>query len=147
METNIKNYIANATFLLLKSNNINDISVTKIVALAGVSRSSFYNNFNNINEIIDYKLKNISNKIYELYVINNKRNKDLNNLLMLIINYIDKNKSFFNIIKNNFFFYFKTILDNTFLENNINKKNYIIKSGILINIILYWLETNELINN
>lgn len=147
METNIKNYIANATFLLLKSNNINDISVTKIVALAGVSRSSFYNNFNNINEIIDYKLKNISNKIYELYVINNKRNKDLNNLLMLIINYIDKNKNFFNIIKNNFFFNFKTILDNTFLENNINKKNYIIKSGILINIILYWLETNELINS
>ena len=149
MASNIKNLIANSLFILLKNNDINDISITKICYNASISRTSFYNNFNNILDVINYKLNLIINNLYEIYYLNKKRNKDNYNLCKEILKYIENNKDIFLIIINKFYFDFKNRLDDYFL-NKIDFKNYVITSGIIINIVLFYLNNKnikELIEN
>jgi len=48
----ITDSIIQALFILLKERELSDISVTDLVAKAGVSRSSFYRNFNSFEDVI-----------------------------------------------------------------------------------------------
>lgn len=149
MEINIKNLVADSLFKLLKNIDINDITITKICNNASISRTSFYNNFNNILDVINYKLNLIINNLYEIYYLNKKRNKDNYNLCKEILKYIENNKDIFLIIINKFYFDFKNRLDDYFL-NKIDFKNYVITSGIIINIVLFYLNNKnikELIEN
>ena len=149
MEINIKNLVTDSLFKLLKNNDINDISITKICNNASISRTSFYNNFNNILDVINYKFDLIINSLYEIYYLNKKRNKDNYNLCKEILKYIEKNKEIFLIIINKFYFDFKNKLDDYFI-NKIDFKNYVITSGIIVNIVLFYLNNKnikELIEN
>ena len=122
---------------------------TKICNNASISRTSFYNNFNNILDVINYKFDLIINNLYEIYYLNKKRNKDNYNLCKEILKYIEKNKDIFLIIINKFYFDFKNRLDDYFI-NKIDYKNYVITSGIIINIVLFYLNNKnikELIEN
>lgn len=140
MKTNIKNIISNNLFDLLLEQNINDITISKLSKKSNISRSSFYNNFNNIQDVINYKIDYLIQDIYNLYHINKLRKKDLNIFVNKLINYIEKNYIDFTIIKNNFFKLFKDKLDNEFLIHIINKNKYFIKSGSIINIICLFLD-------
>lgn len=142
MKTNIKFYIVEALFKLLKNKDLKNINITDIVNLSNISRTSFYNNFNNIKEILDYKFNLIINDIFNIYTLNKLRKKDNNEFLINIINYINKNKDTFEIIKNNFYFEFKNNLDNYFIKKCNNKYDYYIKSGIIINLCLYYIDNN-----
>ena len=143
MEINIKNLVTDSLFKLLKNNDINDISITKICNNASISRTSFYNNFNNILDVINYKFDLIINSLYEIYYLNKKRNKDNYNLCKEILKYIEKNKEIFLIIINKFYFDFKNKLDDYFI-NKIDYKNYVITSGIIINIVLFYLNNKNI---
>ena len=143
MEINIKNLVTDSLFKLLKNNDINDISITKICNNASISRTSFYNNFNNILDVINYKFDLIINNLYEIYYLNKKRNKDNYNLCKEILKYIEKNKEVFLIIINKFYFDFKNKLDDYFI-NKIDYKNYVITSGIIINIVLFYLNNKNI---
>ena len=143
MEINIKNLLADSLFKLLKNNDINDISITKLCNNASISRTSFYNNFNNILDVINYKFDLIIDNLYKIYYLNNKRNKDIYNLCKEILKYIEKNKDLFLIIIKKFYFEFKNKLDNYFI-NKIDYKNYIITSGIIINIVLFYLNNKDI---
>lgn len=48
----ITDSIIQALFILLKENELSKISVTDLVAKAGVSRSLFYRNFNSFEDVI-----------------------------------------------------------------------------------------------
>ncbi len=143
MEINIKNLVADSLFKLLKNNDINDISITKICNNASISRTSFYNNFNNILDVINYKFDLIIDNLYEIYYLNKKRNKDKYNLCKEILKYIEKNKEVFLIIINKFYFDFKNKLDDYFI-NKIDYKNYVITSGIIINIVIFYLNNKNI---
>ena len=97
METDTKNFIADATFKLMKVKNLKEISIKEITDLAGVSRSSFYNNFSNLDDIIDYKINIISKKIFNIYTLNKLRNENLTNFILNLIKYLFF--IFYNIIK------------------------------------------------
>jgi len=47
----INNSITDALFILLKKKHINDISITELIQKAGVSRNSFYRNFETLEDI------------------------------------------------------------------------------------------------
>ena len=55
MNINIKNLIADSLFKLLKNNDYDNITITNICNKANISRTSFYNNFNNTFDVINYK--------------------------------------------------------------------------------------------
>ena len=50
--TYIKNNIAEALVFLLQKKSIEDISVSLLVETAGISRTSFYNNYKNLEEVL-----------------------------------------------------------------------------------------------
>lgn len=139
MKTDIKNHITDALFKLLENKELSNIKIVELVNLTGISRTSFYNNFNNLDDVITYKLNIIIEDIKKVIILNNLRNKNLKNLLLEILKYIDKNKSNFIIIKNKLFFKFKKTLDK---ELNSNNYDYYIKSGIIINLCLLYIDNN-----
>ena len=137
MKTDIKNYITDALFELLKTKELNNIKIVELVKLSGISRTTFYNYFKNINDVINYKIKIITGDINKIIKLNSLRNNNLKCLLIEIIKYIDKNKYTFIIIKNKLFFRFKEELDREY-----NNYDYYIKSGIIINLCLLYIENN-----
>lgn len=142
MKTDIKFYITESLFKLLKTKNLKEINITDIVNLSNISRTSFYNNFSNINDILDYKFNLMAEDLYNIYSLNKLRKKDNKELLNNILKYIDNNKDNFLIIKNKFYFEFKNTLDNYFINKINDKYDYYIKSGIIINLCLYYIENN-----
>ena len=137
MKTDIKNYIVEALFELLKTKELNNIKIVELVKLTGISRTTFYNNFKNIDDVINYKIENIVIDINKIITLNKLRKKNLKNLLIEILNYINKNKNIFIIIKNKLFFKFKEELDKKY-----NTYEYYIKSGIIINLCLLYINNN-----
>jgi len=137
METDIKNYIADGLFDLLKRKEIYNIKITELVKITGISRTTFYNNFKNINEVLTYKFINIKTDLDKIIKLNRLRKNNSTNLLANILNYINKNKNIFIIIKNKYFIEFKNILD-----NNETSYDYYIKSGIIINLCLLYIDNN-----
>lgn len=142
MKTDIKFYITESLFKLLKTKSLKEINITDIVNLSNISRTSFYNNFSNINDILVYKFNLISIDLYNIYILNKLRKKNSKELLISILKYIHNNKKYFLIIKNNFYFEFKNTLDNYFIKKVNDKYNYYIKSGIIINLCLYYIDNN-----
>jgi len=55
MKANKKNLITDTLFILLENKNLNDITISEIVKLSNISRTTFYNNFNNTKKILNYK--------------------------------------------------------------------------------------------
>ena len=47
-----KDALINALFILLKDNNINNIKIVELVKKAGVSRTAFYRNYHNTEEVL-----------------------------------------------------------------------------------------------
>jgi len=137
METDIKNYIADGLFDLLKRKEIYNIKITELVKITGISRTTFYNNFKNINEVLTYKFINIKTDLDKIIKLNRLRKNNSTNLLANILNNINKNKNIFIIIKNKYFIEFKNILD-----NNETSYDYYIKSGIIINLCLLYIDNN-----
>lgn len=139
MKSNIKNLLINSLFELLKYKNIDNITITELVKNAKISRVSFYNNFNNIIDILNYEFDIIINDLNKLVILNNLRKHDNIDLISEILFYVEKNRDIFLVIKNNFFFEFKEKLDFKLFNNNMN---YYVLSGSVINIVLYYLENN-----
>ena len=139
MKTNIKFYIAEALFKLLQNKDLNNIKVVELAKISGTSRTTFYNNFKNINDVINYKFNLIIKDINKMIKLNKLRNNNNKDLLIEILKYINKNKKTFIIIKNKLYFKFKERLDNNLNNNNYD---YFIKSGIIINLCLYYIDNN-----
>jgi len=139
MKTDIKNQIANALFELLKTKELNEINIVELSLITGISRTTFYNNFKNINDVLSYKFINMIEDINKIIMLNKLRNNNLKKLLIDILNYIYINKNTFIIIKNKLFFEFKRYLDNNISNNTYD---YYIKSGIIINLCLLYIDNN-----
>jgi len=137
MKTEIKNYITDALFELLKTEELNNIKIVELVKLSGISRTTFYNNFKNIDDVINYKINVIISDIKKIIKLNRLRNNDLKYLLIEILKYIVNNKYTFITIKDKLFFKFKESLDKEF-----NTYDYYIKSGIIINLCLLYIDNN-----
>jgi len=137
MKTEIKNYITDALFELLKTKELNNIKIVELVKLSGISRTTFYNNFKNIDDVINYKINVIISDIKKIIKLNKIKNNDLKYLLIEILKYIVNNKYTFITIKDKLFFKFKESLDKEF-----NTYDYYIKSGIIINLCLLYIDNN-----
>lgn len=142
MSKNSKNLIIKTTFLLLKNNDLNTITFKDISDLANISRKTVYNNFKNITEIINNKENELIIHISNLYKLNKIRNKSDLDLFINILEYVYKNRIYFECIKNKLFVDFKHKLDNFFYKIVENKYEYIKVSGAFINLILFYLSNN-----
>ena len=142
MKTNIKFYIVEALFKLLNDKNLKDITVSDIVDSANISRTSFYNNFKNITDVLNYKFDLIISDLYNIFKLNKLRKNDINMLFREILKYIDNNKNKLSIIKNNFYLEFKDKLDIFFFSKINDRYKYIVYSGIILNLCLFYINNS-----
>ena len=61
----VKQSLANALFALLEEKGLGSVSINELVTRAGVSRSSFYRNFDSIDDVLTYGNQLLVDEFYE----------------------------------------------------------------------------------
>ncbi|GAA0116235.1 TetR/AcrR family transcriptional regulator [Clostridium senegalense] len=129
-----KKRLEDILFNLLKVKDINKITVKEITTLADINRSTFYDHYSDIYDL----LESVQNKIlYDINAINKNitinsfNNSDLNQLSILL-KYIKDNKEVFKILLNGhgnmqFMASFRRIITEKFLKDVIGKSTHINK--------------------
>lgn len=117
---------------------LKDASINKIIANANISRGSFYNYFNDINDIYFYSLNNYKEKLFNLIektLIEKKGNliETTNTIFDEIIKFCLKNENK-NLFKNIFLnFNYQSEVRNKIYNQNINEKYRLIEIAAKIN--------------
>ncbi len=118
---------------ILVNKNLEDVSISDISKECGISRMTFYRLFDNINDILEYKI----NDFYKEYK-NNVLNKD--DKLLYFFEFWSYHKDLIRLLNNNAYH----ILLSIFIKDNSNISNvkFIyesnIKASILASILSTW---------
>jgi AcrR family transcriptional regulator len=141
----VKDDIADAYVALLFVKPSDDISIRELTDKAGVSRMSFYRNFQTKEAIIDYKLSVALDRIY-----NGAHFMDLSirqPILMEEFQYIYENSAFLKMLNErgfiSFLYKWWDYYAQKFLEEHdptANPYEYAFYSGASINVIIRWIE-------
>lgn len=137
-----KKYIADALIILMKKKNYSSITIQDIVDKAGLSRMTYYRNFNSKDDIIKFYLESITNEFLSNTNLSYDPNK-FNDYIMILFNHLLSNKELGFILKEaNLIYYVKDLFDRFFYNKSNSVKeqyNYYFISGGLYNIYYYWL--------
>ncbi|ASJ20133.1 TetR family transcriptional regulator [Brachyspira hampsonii] len=143
---------------LLKNNSLKDISVTEICEHALVNRVTFYDHFNNKEELLNSIIDDIKEDIIKELKKDNSIydfKKNHRKILEKVINYFDDNKQYFNVslIDSNNTLLFVSSLYKIFLEylgetmKSENAENTKIMSqffsGALVSVIFCWVKDDN----
>lgn len=141
----VKDGIADAYIALLFQKPSDEISISELTAKAGVSRMSFYRNFQTKDSILDYKLSTALDRIY-----NSAHFMDLTvrqPILLDEFNYIAENSAVLKMIYERgqisiLYKWWDTYAQKFLAEHdpNANPYEYAFYSGASINVIVRWIE-------
>lgn len=136
-------YITDALFILMARKKFEDISITEIADKAGVTRVSFYRNFNTKEEVIKTWIFNVTNSFLTKSNISYK-NDSLENYFMILFTHLEKYKERAILIcKAGLTYLLKNEFENRLLsiyqKEYDNYKSYFIAGGIF-NVYYYWLK-------
>ncbi len=138
----VDEYIINALFALMKKKEYNDISITEITNKAGVSRVSFYRNFNSKEDIIKKWIEDTTNNFLKISDINFKKDSTKDYFIKLF-SHLEKYKDQSLLIyKANLIHLLKSEFENKLLaiheKEYDNYKSFFLAGGIF-NVYYYWL--------
>ena len=143
---------------LLKNNSLKDISVTEICEHALVNRVTFYDHFNNKEELLNSIIEDIKQDIIKELKKDNSIydfKKNYRKILEKVINYFDDNRQYFNVslidYNNTLLFVsslykiFLEYLDETMKGENAENTKVISQffSGALVSVILCWVKDDN----
>lgn len=138
----------------LNCKRIDEISITELVTFAGVGRSTFYRNFDNIVDILNWRCDlNFAKVIEDYYVVGSKSNITMTEYIfdywynnseviekLLAINRIDI--IYDSFIKNSKTFAAK--INVTSIKNAIAEEYFLtIRIGIFISVMKVWIENGK----
>ena len=63
-----KQKLANTLLEMMTSESIDNIKISSLCTHAGVSRATFYNNFNVIYDVLNYHFENTKNELFNTYM-------------------------------------------------------------------------------
>lgn len=147
----VKEAIAIALVQLMKSKNFEDISVSEIVKIAGVGRSSFYRNFEGKKDVLSYYIHNLYNNFFKDSTIMSHMPKENNVHAFLLprFKFIKQHRDFFTVLRNHDLLYYifeqtetGLILQLTGLQNNLSQYYRAMFSGSCAGIIRMWIDNN-----
>lgn len=147
----VKEAIAIALVQLMKSKNFEDISVSEIVKIAGVGRSSFYRNFESKKDVLSYYIHNLYNNFFKDSTIMSHMPKENNVHAFLLprFKFIKQHRDFFTVLRNHDLLYYifeqtetGLILQLTGLQNNLSQYYRAMFSGSCAGIIRMWIDNN-----
>ncbi len=141
-EKYVDEYIISALFDLMKKKKYDDISITEITNKAGVSRVSFYRNFNSKEDIVKKWIKDITDHFLDTSNINYKKDNTKEYFIKLFThleNYEDYailiyKANLIHLLKNEF----ESRILNIYEKEYGNYKSYFLAGGIF-NVYYYWL--------
>lgn len=140
-----KDYITDALLQLLKKHNFEDITVTDITNKAGVTRVTFYRNFNSKEEIIKKHLDNITDEFIKSSNILYNPN-DFKNYIIKLFTHLENNKDIGILLyKANIFYFLEDEFNKIFFTkatNKVEEYHYAFISGGLYNTYYYWIKHN-----
>ena len=82
----IRSCIVFALMILLKDENIHNITISKLCTVAGVSRTAFYRNYKSIKDVLEEKIKELGLEIA------GKISTDIYNNWLAVFKTVDKNR-------------------------------------------------------
>lgn len=99
-----KKLLEESLFNLLKSKNINKITVRELTASIDINRSTFYDHYTDVYDLLESVQDRLLDDIYSLYknvIISDFNDKEFN-ALFKILDYIKNNKEIFKILLNGY---------------------------------------------
>ena len=138
-------YITEALLLLLKKKEYKDISITEICKKAGVSRISFYRNFESKEDILLKKIQNVTDSFLKESAISYKSDTIISYFIKLfthmkqqieLCNALNK-AGLMHMIKDEF----DQVFLNTYRQEYDEYKSVFIAGGIY-NVFLFWFNNN-----
>ncbi len=141
-EKYVDEYIISALFDLMKKKEYDDISITEITNKAGVSRVSFYRNFNSKEDIIKKWIENTTTSFLKTSDINFKKDSTRDYFIKLFSHLEKYKEQSLLIYKANLIHLLKTEFENKLLaiheKEYDNYKSFFLAGGIF-NVYYYWL--------
>lgn len=152
-----KKQLEEVLFNLLKIKDINKITVKEITTLADINRSTFYDHYSDVYDLLESVQTRILNDINDInknVTISSFSKSDFNQL-SLVLKYIKDNKEIFNILLNghgnlHFTANLRKIISEKFLKDFIGKDSYSTKDSLLssffisgcLGLIQNWVKTD-----
>ncbi len=149
-----KRLITEALLELMETVPFSKISIRDIVEKAGLTRQTFYHNFESKEDVISYKLDELFEGFFQ-YVIDNKV-ADCEGIICFYFRYWHKNDRFIKLlVKNNLVYilelkypeYFKIIQFIFMRDKNISdiESEYVYSfiSGAIINLLVTWINGGQ----
>lgn len=138
-------YITEAFLLLLKQKEYRDISITEICKKAGVTRMSFYRNFESKEDILVKKVRHITDNFLKESAISYK-NDTISSYFIKLFTHMEQQKELcaalnkaglIHIIKDEF----DRVFLNTYRQEYDDYKSVFLAGGIY-NVFLYWFQND-----
>ncbi len=149
-----KRLITEALLELMETVPFSKISIRDIVEKAGLTRQTFYHNFESKEDVVSYKLDELFEGFFQ-YVIDNKV-ADCEGVICFYFRYWQKNDKFIKLlVKNNLVYilelkypeYFKVIQFIFMRGNDISdvESEYVYSfiSGAIINLLVTWINNGQ----
>lgn len=140
-----KDYIAEALLQLIEKQKYEDITITDIANKAGVTRITFYRNFNSKDEIVKSYLDTITDEFIKTSKIQYSPN-NFKEYIVRLFTHLEKNKKIGILLyKSNIIHFLKDEFDRIFLAKATDKNekyHYAFISGGLYNLYYYWIKNN-----
>lgn len=134
-------YITEAFLLLLKKKEYKDISITEICKKAGVTRMSFYRNFESKEDILLKKVRNVTDSFLETSGISYKNNT-ISNYFIIIFTHMKQQKELCDALnKAGLIYMIKDEFDRVFLNKyrqEYDEYKSIFLAGGIYNVFFFW---------
>jgi len=124
---------------LLKENTFDEIKVSDICKKSLINRSTFYDHYQDKNDLLNKYIEDKKEEIKELL----KDKKNYNEIIKELLTYIDDNKELIIKLKNT---RIKDIIIESILVNTNNNIENIFYSSAIVNTIFYYLLNEKTFN-
>lgn len=145
----IRESLAIALIQLMKTESISEITISEIVKVAGVGRSSFYRNFKNKEDLLCSYIIDLYNEYFDKKNVPLSMDKqtDMNEFLLPRFKFIKENRDIFRVLyDHNLLYYFFNQTENGLIlvlcgqSENISSYYRAMFSGSCAGIVRHWIE-------
>ena len=134
----IRSCLSFALMILLKDDNIKDISISRLCAVAGVSRTAFYRNYQTIEDVLTDIIRNFALELA------GKITSDIYNNWLAVFTVVDKNrKDIESIIKRGYEYKIYDVFMSMLPQNPENRNIQMVWLSLFYSFILKWLKENK----
>ena len=134
----IRSCIVFALMILLKDENIHNITISKLCTVAGVSRTAFYRNYKSIEDVLEDKIKELAMEIA------GKIGSDVYNNWLMVFKAVDENrKDLESIVREGYQHKIYDVFMSMLPEGKENRNIQAIWLSLIYTFMVKWIKEGE----